>query len=98
MIVSFRDVRLRNFFVANVRSRRIPADIEDRLFRRLQMLDDATCDQDLRVPPSNHFERLRGKLAGLHSLRVNEQWRLIFQWHGGRGEASRVYLDKHGYR
>ncbi|MEX1206652.1 MAG: type II toxin-antitoxin system RelE/ParE family toxin [Dongiaceae bacterium] len=32
------------------------------------------------------------------SLRVNEQWRLLFQWHGGRGEASRVYLDKHGYR
>ena len=43
------------------------------------MIDDATTDQDLRVPPSNHFEKLRGNLAGLHSIRVNKQWRLVFQ-------------------
>jgi proteic killer suppression protein len=61
------------------------------------MLDDATTDQDLRVPPSNHFEKLRGKLEGLHSIRVNKQWRLIFLWNGGRGEASGVYLDDHSY-
>ena len=41
------------------------------LFRKLQMIDDATTDQDLRVPPSNHFEKLRGNLAGFHSIRVN---------------------------
>jgi proteic killer suppression protein len=40
------------------------------------MLDDATTDQDLRVPPSNHFEKLRGKLEGFHSIRVNSRWRL----------------------
>ena len=40
------------------------------------MIDDATTDQDLRVPPSNHFEKLRGNLAGFHSIRVNKQWRL----------------------
>jgi len=51
-----------------------------------------------RVPPSNHFEKLRGNLAGLHSIRVNQQWRLIFRWHGERGEADGVYLDNHGYR
>jgi plasmid maintenance system killer protein len=44
------------------------------------------------VPPSNHFERLRGNLAGFHSIRVNNQWRLVFRWDGGRGEAERVYL------
>ncbi len=38
------------------------------LFRKLQMIDDAATDQDLRVPPSNHFEKLRGNLAGLHSI------------------------------
>jgi toxin HigB-1 len=43
------------------------------------MIDDATADQDLRVPPSNHFEKLRGNLAGFHSIRVNRQWRLVFQ-------------------
>jgi proteic killer suppression protein len=67
------------------------------LFRKLQMIDDATTDQDLRVPPSNHFEKLRGKLAGFHSIGVTKQWRLIFEWDGGRGEARRVYLDDHSY-
>ena len=97
MIVGFRDGWLRAFFVDDVRSRNIPADLEDRLFRKLQMLDDATTDRDLRVPPSNHFEKLRGKLEGFHSIRVNDRWRLIFRWDGGRGEASGVYLDDHSY-
>ena len=98
MIVSFRDDWLRASFVADVRSRDIPADLESRLFRKLQMIDDAMADRDLRVPPSNHFEKLRGNLAGLHSIRVNQRWRLIFAWDGGRGEVSGVYLDGHSYR
>jgi toxin HigB-1 len=98
MIVSFRDEWLRAFFVEGRRSRHIPSDLEDRLFRKLQMIDDATTDSDLRVPPSNHFEKLRGSLAGFHSIRVNRQWRLIFRWNGSRGEAESVYLDDHSYR
>ena len=98
MIVDFRDGRLRAFFVDDVRSRNIPADLEDRLFRKLQMLDDAATDQDLRVPPSHHFEKLSGKLKGYHSIRVNQKWRLVFRWDGERGEASRLYLDDHSYR
>jgi proteic killer suppression protein len=98
MIVSFRDEWLRAFFVDDIRSRNIPPGLEDRLFRKLQMIDDATTDQDLRVPPSNHFEKLRGKLAAYHSIRVNQQWRLIFRWDGSRGEAVGVYLDDHSYR
>jgi toxin HigB-1 len=97
MISSFRDDWLRAFFVDDVRSRNIPPDLESRLFRKLQMIDDATTDLDLRVPPSNHFEKLRGKLEGLHSIRVNKQWRLIFRWDGRRGEASGVYLHDHSY-
>ena len=98
MIVGFRDEWLRAFFMDDVHSRNVPADLESRLFRRLQMIDDATNDQDLRVPPSNHFEKLRGTLDGLHSIRVNRQWRLIFGWDGSRGEASEIYLDDHSYR
>lgn len=99
MIVSFRDAWLRAFFVDDVRSRNVPPDLRDRLFRKLQMIDDAVSDQDLRVPPSNHFEKLRGgSLEGYHSVRVNQQWRLIFRWDGGRGEASDLYLDDHSYR
>ncbi len=82
----------------DLRSRNIPPDLETRLFRKLQMIDDATTGQDLRVPPSNRFEKLRGTLDGFHSIRVNDQWRLIFQWNGGRGQASGVYLDDHSYR
>lgn len=98
MIVSFRHDDLRAFFVDDVRSRAVPPDLESRVFRKLQMIDDATNDQDLRVPPSNHFEKLRGNLDGLHSIRVNKQWRLVFRWDGGRGEASDLYLDDHSYR
>jgi toxin HigB-1 len=77
--------------------RAVRSDLESRLFRKLQMIDDATTDQDLRVPPSNHFEKLHGKLADFHSIRVNKQWRLIFRWNGGQGEATGVYLDDHSY-
>ncbi len=98
MIVGFCDEWLRRFFQLDVRSRNIPADIADRLFRKLQMIDDATTDSDLRAPPSNHFEKLKGDLDGLHSIRVNQQWRLVFRWNGGRGEAENLYLDDHSYR
>ena len=98
MIASFRDAWLRAFFIDDVRTRNIPADLESRVFRKLQMIDDAMSDQDLRVPPSNHFEKLQGALAGLHSIRVNKQWRLIFAWDGAKGEASAIYLDNHSCR
>jgi toxin HigB-1 len=97
-VVSFRDEWLRAFFVADTRSRRVPSDIHGRLFRKLQMIDDATSDQDLRVPPSNHFEKLRGNLSGFHSIRVNSRWRLVFRWDRSGGEAKDVYLDDHSYR
>lgn len=98
MIIGFRDAWLRAFFVEDVRSRNIPSELEVRLFRKLQMIDDAITDQDLRVPPSNHFEKLRGSLAGLHSIRVSQQLRLIFRWDGERGETAGIYLDDHSYR
>jgi len=98
MISGFRDAWLHDFFVSDIRNKKIPADIEDRLFRKLQMIDDARTDQDLRVPPSNHFEKLRGSLEGYCSIRVNRQWRLIFRWDGAAGEAIGLYLDDHSYR
>ena len=53
-------------------------------------------EQDLRAPPGNRFEHLRGKLKNWRSIRVNRQYRLIFQWEAGA--ASKVYLDPHTYR
>jgi proteic killer suppression protein len=98
MIVNFRDGWLRDFFVDDRRSRHIPPELEARLFRRIQMLDDAATDQDVRVPPSNHFEKLSGRLQGYHSIRVTRRWRLVFRWDGARGEATSVCLDDHSYR
>jgi proteic killer suppression protein len=88
MIVNFRDDWLRAFFVDDIRSRNIPSDLESRVFRKLQMIDDATTDQDLRVPPSNSFREAAGQ-TGRSSF---------FKWDGGRGEATGVYLDDHSYK
>jgi toxin HigB-1 len=93
MIESFRDAWLRAFFVDDVRSKKVPPALESRLFRKLQIIDDATTDQDLPVPPSTHFEKLRGDLADFHSIRANAKWRLIFRWDGAKGDASGDYLD-----
>jgi toxin HigB-1 len=98
MIGSFRDSWLERWFEDGVVSKRIPANLGDRLFRKLQLIDDATTDADLRVPPGNHFERLSGKLASFHSIRVNQQWRLVFRWEATTGEAHDLYLDDHSYR
>lgn len=98
MILNFRDSWLERFFVWDERSKRIPADAETRLFRKLQLIDDAAGDADLRAPPSNHFEKLQGRLQGWHSIRVTDSWRLIFRWNPARGEASDLYLDNHTYR
>jgi len=98
MIVNFRDKWLLDFFCNDLHSKKIPSEIEIRLFRKIQMLDDATTDQDLRVPLSNHFEKLKGSLDGLHSIRVNKQWRLIFGWDAKQGKAFDVYFDDHSYK
>ena len=98
MIANFRHKWLQNFFVDDVNHKKLPASIRDALFRKLQIIDDATCDLDLRSPPSNHFEKLIGTLKGKHSIRVNKQWRLIFTWNDLRGEAEDIYLDNHDYK
>ncbi|QMV19337.1 type II toxin-antitoxin system RelE/ParE family toxin [Granulicella sp. 5B5] len=96
MIESWRDAWLREFFVNDTYSKELPSELRDRVFRKLQMIDDATCDADLRVPPSNRFERLSGRLEGFRSIRVNERWRLIFKWDGS--DVRDIYLDDHSYR
>ncbi|MFH2046158.1 MAG: type II toxin-antitoxin system RelE/ParE family toxin [Pseudomonadota bacterium] len=98
MIKNFRDNWLRDFFIDDIQSKKIPVVISLRLFRKLQLLDDAISDADLRSPPSNHFEKLSGKLKDKCSIRVNDQWRIIFIWDDERGEAGSIYLDNHAYK
>lgn len=96
MAVEFRDSWLEAFYVEDLSHRKIPGTIAGALFRKLQILDAATDESDLRVPPGNRFEHLQGSLSGWCSIRVNKQYRLIFRW--DEGTAQDTYLDPHAYR
>lgn len=64
-------------------SRKLPATIQKVALRKLMMIDNASSLADLRVPPSNRLEALRGDRAGQHSVRINDQWRVCFTEEGG---------------
>lgn len=96
MSIEFRDAWLDNFYQKDLRHRKIPGTIEGALFRKLQILDAATEESDLKIPPGNRFEYLAGNLSGRCSIRVNRQYRLIFRW--AEGIAQDVYLDSHVYK
>lgn len=64
-------------------SRRLPRDIQETARRKLRMVNNARSLQDLRVPPANRLEALKGDLDGRQSIRVNEQWRICFTWQNG---------------
>jgi proteic killer suppression protein len=64
-------------------ARKLPASVQRAALRRLLILDAAQRLADLRVPPGNRLERLRGERAGQHSIRVNDRWRICFRWRGG---------------
>jgi toxin HigB-1 len=82
MIRSFADAKTERFF-ATGRSRRLPGDILRRAMMRLRQLDAAIRIEDLRLPPSNRLEALKGNRAGQHSIRVNDQWRVCFRFADG---------------
>ncbi len=63
--------------------RGFPADVTARAQRKLVQLDAATALDDLRVPPSNRLEPLRGDRQGQHSIRINDKWRICFTWQDG---------------
>jgi len=65
------------------KSRRIPADLERRAFKKLAILNAAVALENLRVPPGNQLEALRGNCAGQHSVRINDQYRVCFVWRDG---------------
>lgn len=61
-------------------SRRLPADIQDRALRKLRQLDASRTVEDLRNPPGNRLEALKGQRAGQMSIRINYRWRICFRW------------------
>ena len=63
-----------------IRSRRLPGDIQSIALRKLRLLNQAKRLDDLRVPPGNRLEALRGDRIGQHSIRINDQWRIVFRF------------------
>ena len=63
-----------------IRAKILPNEIQDVLRRKLRMLNNAQDVNDLRIPPANRLEKLKGNLEDYYSIRINNQWRIIFQW------------------
>ena len=82
MIRSFKSKESEKIF-ARVRSRKLPQDIQQIAYRKLRMLNNANSINDLRSPPANRLEKLSGDREGQHSIRINAQWRICFEWHDG---------------
>ncbi len=85
MIKSFRSRETEQIFHRRF-ARRIPRDIQQRAFMKLNALDAAVKLEDLRLPPSNRLQALKGKRKGQHSVRINDQWRICFAWRSGHAE------------
>ena len=97
MIVSFGD-RATEDLCHNrptSRARRFPRDVADLSLVKLDMLNGAAAMLDLRSPPGNRLEALKGDLRGCHSIRVNDQWRLVFRWEANNAHDVRL-MDYHG--
>ncbi len=93
MIKSFADREAERIFRRQV-SRRFPPDVQRRARIKLEILDAAESLQDLRIPPSNHLERLSGDRQGQHSIRINSQWRICFVWQDGNAHRVEI-VDYH---
>lgn len=70
------------------RVRRFPENVISAALRKMDVLNAAHKLDDLRSPPGNQLEALKGDLAGFHSIRVNDQWRIIFRWNNGAHDVS----------
>ena len=93
MIRTFKDAEARKIFERS-RSRRLPASLHRQALRKLLVLDAAEGLDDLRVPPGNRLEKLSGDREGQHSIRINEQWRICFEWRD-RGADQVEIVDYH---
>jgi len=82
MIKTFADKEAEKLYQRQ-RSRSLPLDIQRKARMKLEILDAAEKLDDLKVPPGNHLERLSGNREGQHSIRINQQWRICFQWQNG---------------
>jgi proteic killer suppression protein len=93
VIENFADPETEKIFRGIV-SKKLPREIQKTARRKLLYLHDAENLQDLLAPPGNRLEKLHGDRAGQHSIRINDQWRICFEWHQGRVREVEI-VDYH---
>jgi len=81
VIKTFKDAETEKIYQRE-RSRKLPPDIQQVALRKLRMVNNSINLNDLRVPPANRLEKLSGNRAGQYSVRINDQWRICFEWRG----------------
>ena len=89
MIRTFADPETERIWLGQ-RSRKLPSDIQQVARRKLRLLHRVAKLQDLRIPPGNRFEQLKGFTPSRYSLRINDQWRITFRWSDGGADNVRI--------
>jgi proteic killer suppression protein len=89
VILSFGDSESGKIFNLEY-SRKLPRDIQERAYHKLVAIHEAESLENLRQPPGNRLEVLRGALEGFHSIRINQQWRIIFRWEGNNAAQVKI--------
>ena len=89
MILSFGDKETRELYRTG-RCKKLPPDIWRRALRKLEMIDKAETLDDLKVPPGNRLEALKGDRAGYYSIRINDQWRITFKFKDGNAWEVKI--------
>ena len=79
MIKGFGDKESEKIWIG-IRSKKLPSEIQNVARRKLRMINNAQDINDLRIPPANRLEKLKGDMSKYHSIRINNQWRIIFEW------------------
>lgn len=93
MIKSFNSKETEKIWFGK-RSAKLPDGIQDVARRKLRMLNNSFDLKDLRIPPSNKLEKLKGDYKGFHCIRINDQWRIIFKWVKGHSRNVEI-IDYH---
>lgn len=93
MIISFGSSETEKVW-NGIRVKKLPTEIQNVGRRKLRMLNNSIDLSDLRIPPSNRLEKLAGKLKEFYSIRINDQWRIIFKWNSGNAFEVEI-VDYH---
>ena len=90
MILSFGNSETESIWNGE-RVKKLPKEIQEIGRRKLRMINNSINLVDLRIPPSNRLEKLSGKLKNYYSIRINDQWRIIFKWEAGNALEVKIF-------